>query len=362
MKAWNKLFNRSKDQLNESDFNRLSVDIDELIALRFHSAALDFASTLSRSKKAFSALSGGHLSPFKGRGLDFDEVRPYQSGDDIRNIDWNVTARTNRVHSKIFKEERERPVFIIADYRNSMHFATRGSLKSVQAARFAALSAWIAADHHNRVGGLVFTDDQQIELRPKAGYKGVLKLLRLLGQSHKPGKSHQPDKSHLSKKQQSSNSNNQSIENNPGVLFHRLKKIIKPGSLIIFISDFRFINADNIHLLQGLSRQNDFIASFVFDPLEVELPPPGEYAITTQSTTNESSTEKPQFTSIDTSQTQFRQNYRTQFIKRDNFLEQNFSKMGIHFVRFASNENVTESMKKFLGHSIRTTRVAKSRA
>jgi uncharacterized protein (DUF58 family) len=356
MKHWNTIFNRAKKQENEIDFNRLKVDIDELISLRFHSASLDFSSTLSRSKKAFSTLSGGHLSPFKGRGLDFDEVRPYQIGDDIRNIDWNVTARTNRVHSKIFKEERERPVFIIADYRNSMHFATRGSLKSVQAARFAALSAWIAADHHNRVGGMVFTDNTQIELRPRAGYKGVLKLLGVLGQSHQPDNIYQPD-SHDHNKFR-----NQSIENNPSLLFHRLRKIIKPGSLIIFISDFRFINADNIHLLHNLSRQNDFIASFVFDPLEVELPPPGQYAITSQTTTNLSDKKHSQFTSIDTSQTQFRQNYRTQFINRDNFLEQNFTKMGIHFVRLASNNNVADIMKQFLGHSVRTARIAKSRA
>lgn len=346
MKSWNTIFKRPQKRINETVFNRLSVDIDELISLRFQSAALDFASTLSRSKKAFSALSGGHLSPFKGRGLDFDEVRPYQSGDDIRNIDWNVTARTNRVHSKIFKEERERPVFIIADYRNSMHFATRGSLKSVQAARFAALSAWIAADHHNRVGGMVFTDKLQIELRPKAGYTGVLKLLRLLGKSHQPDNSRQPGKS-----------------NHQNKLFHRLKKIIKPGSLIIFISDFQFINSDNLHLLQNLSRHNDFIASFVYDPLEVELPPPGHYAITSQSTTaTQASAQAYNFTSIDTSQSQFRQDYRSQFIERDSFLEQNFTKMGIHFVRLASNNNVADIMKQFLGRSTRTARIAKSRA
>jgi uncharacterized protein (DUF58 family) len=354
MKPWNTIFNRPETSTKKSAFSRLTVDIDELIKLRFQSAGMNFSSTLSRSKKAFSALSGGYLSPFKGRGLDFDEVRPYQAGDDIRNIDWNVTARTNKVHTKVFKEERERPVFIIADYRNSMHFATKGSLKSVQAARFAALSAWIAADHHNRVGGMVFTDNQQVELRPKAGYKGVLKLLRLLGQSHQPI-SLQEQKKNLE------NNKHQLLEMDPSLLFARLKKIIKPGSLIVFISDFGFINADNINLMHSLSRHNDFIASFVYDPLEVELPPPGQYAVTTQSNAHNSATRKSQFISIDTSQTQFRQDYRRQFIERDSFLEQGFNQMGIHFVRLASNNNVTEIMKKFLGHSTRTARTAKSR-
>jgi len=211
------------------------------------------------------------------------------------------------------------------------------------------------------VGGLVFTDHQQMELRPKAGHKGVLKLLRLLAQSHQPqlDKSHQQDNSPEQNSKQA-----ESMENNPSLLFHRLKKIIKPGSLIVFISDFHFINADNIHLLQNLSRHNDFIANFVYDPLEVELPPPGQYAITTATTetsANNTSAEKSHFTNIDTSQAQFRQDYRTQFIERDQFLEQNFTKMGIHYVRLASNNKVTDIMKKFLGHSARTARVAKSR-
>lgn len=356
MKPWNKIFNRTVENAGQSTFSRLKVDLEELIALRFQSSALDFSATLSRSKKAFSALSGGHLSPFKGRGLDFDEVRPYQPGDDIRNIDWNVTARTNRVHSKVFKEERERPIFIVTDYTSSMHFATRGSLKSVQAARFAALSGWIAADHHNRVGGLVFTDTQQFECRPKSGYKGVLQLLRLLG------KSHQPTKSHQSTGHAGENNNTKMFD--PQLLFQRLKKIIKPGSLIIFISDFRFINEDNLNLLQNLSHHNDFIASFVFDPLEVELPPPGQYAITAQTRAekeNNSST-STKFTTIDTSQTQFRNDYRRQFIERDQFLQQGFNKMGIHFTRLATNNQVAEIMQQFLGHSTKTARIARSRA
>ncbi len=339
MKAWNKLFAQKQTAKNNIT-NRLNVDLDELIALRFHAAGLDLSASFSRSKKAFSALSGGHLSPFKGRGLDFDEVRPYQPGDDIRNIDWNVTARTNKVHSKIFKEERERPVFIIADYRQNMHFATRGSLKSVQAARFAALTAWVAANDHNRVGGLIFTDDKQIEVRPKSGSKGVLKLLRLLGQNHSP--------KITMNSVENIKPNNQANHFDCHTLFQRLKKMIKPGSLIIFISDFNFINPENIHLLQYLSRHNDFMASFIYDPLEVELPPAGEYAVTTQRQTNIT---QNAFTTIDTSETKFRQEYRSQFIQRDAFLEQSFNQLGIHFNRFATNQDVVSVMSQFLAHN-----------
>ena len=97
--------------------------------------------------------SGGYLSHFKSRGMEFQEVRAYQAGDDIRNIDWHVTARTGKVQTKVFREERERPVFISVDNRLTMHFATRGVFKSVLAAKLAGLLAW-AAQHQ---GCLLYT-------------------------------------------------------------------------------------------------------------------------------------------------------------------------------------------------------------
>jgi len=343
MAIWNSFFKAEKNHARAKNSKHcLEVDLQELIELRFSSSGLNFASAFSNTKKAHSALAGGHLSPFKGRGLDFDEVRPYQPGDDIRNIDWNVTARTNRVHTKIFKEERERPVFIVADFCRNMHFATRGVLKSVQTAKLAALSAWIAADDHNRVGGVIFSESKQLELRPKSGHKGVLKLFNLLSSLH----------------QQSSTAitaEDSHLEFDPGYLFKRLKQVIKPGSLIIFISDFGFLTNNNLQQIQYLAKHNDFIASFIYDPLEVELPPPGNYAITT------GSSEHHKFIEVDTSNQDYRTQYRRHFIQRDEFLLDSFNKIGAHYLRLATNEDPVQVLTQFLGRGLKKTRVSKNR-
>ncbi len=113
--------------------------------------------------------SGGHLSPYKGRGVEFDESRPYQPGDDLRTIDWRVTARTGKPHTKVFREERNRPVFVWLDLRRPMLFATRGEFKGVRAAEMAALIAWSAVAHGDRLGGLVFSESEHHELRPALG-------------------------------------------------------------------------------------------------------------------------------------------------------------------------------------------------
>lgn len=343
MSPWKNLFKSKSDKNVESQAeNCLQVELKELIGYRYHSSGLNFSSALSNRKKAHSAIAGGHLSPFKGRGLDFDEVRPYQPGDDIRNIDWNVTARTNRVHTKIFKEERERPVFIVADFRAGMRFATRGSLKSVQAARIAALSAWIAADDHNRIGGMIFSDQQQLEIRPQGGHKGVLKLFNLMTRAHEDLISERDRDFPTETRFDAIN------------LFKRLKQVIKPGSLIVFLSDFHFLNRDNLQQMQFLARHNDFIATFVYDPLEVELPPPGQYAIATAD-------EQPQIKHVDTSDEEYRNYYRRQFIQRDEFLLDNFNRMGIHYLRLATNDDPIKTLTQFLGPGLKKTRVAKNR-
>ena len=118
----------------------------ELIELRRHARKLD----LTRRRPALAQLAGNHASRFRGRGMDYQESRAYQPGDDIRNMDWRVTARSGRAHTKLFQEERERPVVFCIDLGPSLFFATRGALKSVIAARAATLLAWAAAAQGDR--------------------------------------------------------------------------------------------------------------------------------------------------------------------------------------------------------------------
>ena len=116
-----------------------------------------------------SLQTGAYVSRFRGRGMEFDESRPYQPGDDPRSIDWRVTARSTTAYTKLFREERERPVLIAVDLRSNMHFATQGCFKSVNASRAAALLSWAAHHRGDRLGGLIFGDTTHRELKPRLG-------------------------------------------------------------------------------------------------------------------------------------------------------------------------------------------------
>ncbi len=149
------------------------AELEDLIALRFPARQL----RLARRNRALSVLAGPNKSNFRGRGIDFEEVRSYQPGDDIRSIDWRVTARTGSAHTKLFREERERPVLVAVDQRSSMFFGSSHCFKSVLAAQLASLLAWSALDGGDRVGGLVFNDAGHREIRPRRSRKTVLALL-----------------------------------------------------------------------------------------------------------------------------------------------------------------------------------------
>ncbi len=151
----------------------IEVSALELVALRGALAPLS-AGPLGRVR---SLQSGPWRSAFRGRGIEFDETRIYQAGDDVRTIDWRVTARTGRVHTKLFHEERERPVLLLLDQRAAMRFGTRSAFKSVAAARAAAALAWAARDGGDRVGAAVFGMEGREELPPQRTQHALLALL-----------------------------------------------------------------------------------------------------------------------------------------------------------------------------------------
>lgn len=210
--------------------------------------------------------SGGYLSAFRGRGMEFDETRPYQPGDDVRHMDWKVTARTGRAHTKQFREERERPVLAWVDLRRPMFFATRGAFKSVVAAHAAALLGWSTAAHRDRLGGLIFSETVHTELRPQRGRPAVLRLIQSLC------------------RHPSWNADN-TTEPADGVAtldraMLRLCNVVHPGSLIFLLSDFRGLDDHAENHLARIARHSDVVMIPISDPLERELPPPGRYRLT----------------------------------------------------------------------------------
>jgi uncharacterized protein (DUF58 family) len=150
--------------------------LDELIELRHQAHTLGLAS----HHLVNTTFCGLYASVFRGQGLNFEEVREYREGDDIRNMDWKVTARTNEPHMKVYREERERSVVLCVDHGPHMLFGTRGTFKSVQAARAAALLGWAANSVNDRVGGILFGDADSglVHLQPTKDRRAVWRLLR----------------------------------------------------------------------------------------------------------------------------------------------------------------------------------------
>jgi uncharacterized protein (DUF58 family) len=229
------------------------VSLSTLIELSRNVARLRF------SHHGRHAVQGGaYLSAFKGRGMEFAETRPYMAGDDIRNLDWRVTARTGKTHTKLFQEERERPVFIAVDARRSMFFATRGQFKSVLAAQMAALIAWGVMQHGDRVGGQIFSEGSSLELKPEHGKRAVLHFLRKLTEL-------QPT------------ADESALEHSLLEALARLQRHVRPGSLVFLLSDFRGYSPACEASLLRLRRHSDVVLLKLYDPLESTLPDRGRY-------------------------------------------------------------------------------------
>jgi uncharacterized protein (DUF58 family) len=239
--------------------DRVQVRTADLIALRGPASGLNL-----RASRIRSLQGQNYLSPFKGRGMEFDESRPYQPGDDVRSLDWRVTARTGKPHTKLFREERERPVIVAVDYRPAMFFATRGAFKSVIAARCAALIAWRATQQGDRLGGFIFSDREHWEGRPTLRAAATLHFLDQLAL-----------RGQLAQTTGSTDSDRDVFRN----ALARLRRVARPGSLIALISDFRGLDSTAEAHLSQLARHNELVLIFVYDPLETQLPPAGHYRV-----------------------------------------------------------------------------------
>ena len=229
-------------------------DLHRLIALRAAAERLRL-----RPPPARRGAPGAHAGTRRGRGIEFEELRPYEAGDDIRAIDWRVTARSGRVHTRVFREERARPVFLLVDQRREMFFGSRRALKSVQAVHAAALLAWAALAGGDRVGGLLIGEHGQHEVRPRRDHRTVLELLQSCTEfNHRLGI--------------------------PGPAapaatltpaFAALRRVVRPGAMVIVISDFAGWDADSARELHLLGRHVEACAIHVHDPLERALPAAG---------------------------------------------------------------------------------------
>lgn len=233
------------------------TELRQLLALRFSARKL----SLFSRRLAASQLLGETRSHFRGRGMEFEEVRLYQPGDDIRAIDWRVTARTGKPHTKLFREERERPVHLIVDQRSSMFFGSANRFKSVLAAELGALLAWAALDNSDRIGGQVLGDAKEVDVRARRNRHAVLQLIHYIDEFNHllPGAS------------QNANSLADTLES--------CRRLTRPGTALFVISDFHDLDERAEKALRLLGRHIDISLIHILDQLEVKLPPLGRVTL-----------------------------------------------------------------------------------
>lgn len=270
-----------------------------------------------------SLTTGAYVSRFRGRGMEFDESRPYQPGDDPRNIDWRVTARSTCAYTKLFREERERPVLIVVDLRRSMHFATQGSFKSVAASRAAALLSWAAHHRGDRLGGLIFGDTTHREVKPRLGRQAALRFVHQLVEHPdwaSAGDSAGPAEPPLTQ------------------AMAALKRVARPGALAVVVSDFTDFSRAAQSYLSGVARHSEVMAVFVSDPLEHQLPPPGRYRVVSREGEM----------SIDTFGRAARADYQEAFRQREQALDTFCRRYGMHLLPLSTAEDPVRRLQDAL--------------
>jgi uncharacterized protein (DUF58 family) len=236
------------------------TDLPSLIALEYKARGF----SLLPSQPVHSLLAGRRGSRMRGRGLNFEELRNYVPGDDIRVIDWRVTARTQKPYVRVYTEERDRATLVVVDQRVNMFFGSRVSMKSVIAAETAALTAWRVFQQGDRIGAFIFNDKTTNEISPRRSRGTVLRILETLVQQNKllhVTYDSEPAAPRLNQ------------------VLQKVAQLAKRDHLIVIASDFDGANERTRDLLLRLSQHNDVIAILTYDPLAVRLPPAGQLVV-----------------------------------------------------------------------------------
>jgi uncharacterized protein (DUF58 family) len=235
--------------------NATHVALDELIAL----SALAHGASLARTRRTPALRAGTRTSRWRGRGVDFRESRIYQAGDEIRHMDWRVTARSGKAHTKLFEEEREQGLLLALDFNPGMRFGTRVRFKSVQAARAAALLAWMANAAGDRIGALGFGGGITGEAKPAGGRRGVLHTLRAIRDWDAAADAR--------------------IQTPLSDALARMRRLLKPGMRLVLLTDGFSTDADAAMSFSRIAARHEIAVVLLRDALEIAPPPPDRYAL-----------------------------------------------------------------------------------
>lgn len=232
--------------------SRVYASLQELVTLRAKARGFSFLP----QQPIASLLSGRKRSRLRGRGMDFEELRHYRQGDEVRNIDWKVTNRTGKPHVRVYNEEKDRPVLVVVDQRLPMFFGSQEKLKSVVACELAALSMWNVLKNGDRIGAVLFDDEKIEDFKPaRSKYANMAILSSLIDMNHALS----VDIRHQT--------NTHQLE----LALKRVEQLVGHDYLVIVISDFSGWNKEVLNSIKRIGQHNDLITGLVFDPLEEDI-------------------------------------------------------------------------------------------
>lgn len=297
------------------------ADLDDLVRMQY--GVYDF-SFLPR-QPVRSLLAGRRASRLRGRGLDFEEIRRYVPGDDIRTMDWRVTARIGKPHARVYTEERDHPLLLVVDQRIAMFFGSRVCMKSVTAAEVAALAAWRTLHSGDRVGALVFNDSAIEEIPPHRSRHRVTRILETvvrMNHALQVNASIRPDHGALNR------------------VMQRAHQLAPHDCLVVVVSDFDGADDETRRLVTRVAAHNDVVAVFVHDPLEAHVPAMGRVVVSQANLQLE----------IDTADARFRQRFAQEFEDRLARARGLMLARGIPVLPVQTTGPVRDQLGELLGH------------
>ncbi|MCF6225612.1 MAG: DUF58 domain-containing protein [Xanthomonadales bacterium] len=299
------------------------VQLDELVKLQYKASGFSFLP----KQPIHSVLSGQHSSKLRGRGLNFEELRNYLPGDDTRNIDWKVTARTGTPYVRVYTEEKDRTVWLLVDQRQAMFFGSKKRMKSVVAAEVAAISAWRVLSVGDRVGAVIFNDEEITVVPPHRSRERVMQILKQLVNMNQ------------------ALSANTNTSPSPSKLSEALKTVSHMAghdSLLVMITDGDGLSSETRRQITRISEHNDVLTAFIYDPLEQKLPAAGRLRFADDSGQME----------VDTSNKKFRRGFQNEFQQKLERMQTVSRRFSIPLLPLETITPVSEQIRKLLGHQL----------
>lgn len=303
------------------------VELDDLVRLQHKASGFSF---LPR-QPVHSILSGRHASKLRGRGLNFEELRNYLPGDDTRNIDWKVTARTRTPYVRVYTEEKDRTVWLLVDQRVGMFFGSRQRMKSVVAAEVTAISAWRVLSTGDRVGALVFDDTEVSVIPPHRSRERVMQILKQVVKKNR-ALSANPD-----------------LKPDAGKLNEALKQVshlARHDCLVCLITDGDGVDTETRRHITRLSEHNDVLTALVYDPLERDMPSAGRLRFANDVGQLEA----------DTSNRKLRLAFQSEFEKKLEWIRSASRRFSIPVLTLDTNNPVADQLRDAFGHHQATRR------